>query len=57
MVALLGQDPGSCKIFLGNKCLLKKIENYKYLGCEISYENGKSIQHKTAKFAQNFLRR
>ena len=28
------------------------IKNFKYLGCEISYENGKDIQQKIAKFTQ-----
>jgi hypothetical protein len=27
-------------------------KNFKYLGCKISYENGKDIQQRTAKFTQ-----
>jgi hypothetical protein len=47
----LGQDPVSGKIFAVNKCL-QQGKNFKYLGCEIYYENGKDIQQKLAKFAQ-----
>jgi len=47
----LGQDPVGCKIVAVNKCL-QQGKNFKYLGCEISYENGKDIQQKLAKFAQ-----
>jgi len=46
----LGQDPVSGKIFVVNKCL-QKGKNFKYLGCEIFYENGKDIQQKLAKFS------
>jgi hypothetical protein len=34
-----------------NTCL-QQVKNFKYLGCEISYENEKYIQQKLAKFAQ-----
>jgi phage major head subunit gpT-like protein len=37
-MAFLGQDPVICKIVVGNKCL-QKSKNFKYLGCENSYEN------------------
>jgi len=37
-MAFLGQDPVTCKIFVENKCL-QQVKNFKYLGCEISYEN------------------
>ena len=47
----LGQDPVRCKIFAVNKCL-QLGKNFKYLGCEIFYENGKDIQQKLAKFVQ-----
>jgi hypothetical protein len=29
-----------------------KVQNFKYFGSEVSYENGKDIQQKLAKFAQ-----
>jgi hypothetical protein len=47
----LGQDPVRCKIVAIHKCL-QQGKNFKYLGCEISYENGKDIQQKLAKYAQ-----
>jgi hypothetical protein len=34
-----------------NKCL-KQVRSFKYLGCKISYENGKDVPQKPAKFAQ-----
>ena len=36
---------------MDKKCLLH-VNNFKYLGCEISHENGKYVQQKQAKFAQ-----
>jgi hypothetical protein len=32
------------------KCL--EVNNFKYLGCEISYENGKDIQLTLTKFSE-----
>jgi len=40
--AFLGQDPERCKIFVDNKCL-QQVQNCKYLGCKISYENVEDI--------------
>jgi len=31
---------------------LQEVKNFKYLSCEICYENGKDIQQKLGKFAQ-----
>jgi hypothetical protein len=50
-MAFLGKDPVTCKIFVENKHL-QQVRNFKYLGCEISYENEKDIQQKLAKFPQ-----
>ena len=44
VVAFLGQDPVWCEIILDNKCL--QVQDFKYLGCEISYENENDIQQK-----------
>ena len=49
-IALLGQDPAIRKIIVDNKCL-QKINNFKHLGFEISYENKKKLNRLT-KFAQ-----
>jgi len=38
IITFLGRDPVRCKITVGNKCL-PKVKNFKYLTCEISYEN------------------
>jgi hypothetical protein len=38
----LGQDQVRSKIVADNKCL-QQVKNFKYLGCEISYEDGKDI--------------
>jgi hypothetical protein len=50
MKAFLGQELVRCKIIVGNKCI--QVKKFKYLGCEISYENEKAIQQKLTKFAQ-----
>jgi hypothetical protein len=53
MMAFLGQDPVSCKFIVDNKCL--QVKNFKYLNCEISYENEKDINQKPANFSQTLL--
>jgi hypothetical protein len=40
--SFLGQVPGRCKIVVDNKCL-QQVQNFKYFGCKISYENVKDI--------------
>ena len=50
MIEFLGQDQVRGKIVVDDKCL--QVKNLKYLGCEISYENGKAIHRKIEKFAQ-----
>jgi hypothetical protein len=50
-MAFLGQDTVKCKIVVDNK-LLQKVKNFKYFGCEISYENEKSIQQNLENFSQ-----
>jgi len=50
-MAFLWQDPVTCKIFVENK-YLQQVRNFKYLGCEMSYENEKDIQEKLTKFPQ-----
>jgi len=50
-MAFLGQDLIRCKIVVDNKCL-QQVKNFKFLSCEISYENEGDIQQKLAKFAQ-----
>jgi len=40
-------------IIADNKCL--QVNNFVYLGCEISYENEKGIQQTQAKFSQTTL--
>jgi hypothetical protein len=50
-MSFLGQDPVRSETIVSNKCL-QQVQNIKYLGCEISYENGKDIQQKIAKFTQ-----
>jgi len=37
-VAFLGKGAVSYKIIVDNKCL-QQVKNFKYFGCEISYEN------------------
>jgi hypothetical protein len=39
-MALLGQDPVRCKFVVDNKCL-QRVKNFKYIGREIFYENGR----------------
>jgi hypothetical protein len=42
MIIFLGRDPVRHKIAVGNKCL-PQIKNFKYLTCEISYENEEDV--------------
>jgi hypothetical protein len=39
-MAILGQDRVRCEIVVDNK-RLQYVQTFKYLGCEISYENDK----------------
>jgi hypothetical protein len=50
-MSFVEQDPVTCESVVDDKCLLQ-VRNFKYLGWEISYEGGKHIQQKVAKFAQ-----
>ena len=50
-MAFLGHYPVRCKFLVDNKCL-KQGENFKYLGCEISYGTEMNIKQKLSKFAQ-----
>jgi hypothetical protein len=43
-MAYLGQNQEDVKSLLINKCL--QAENFRYLGCEISYKNDKGIKKK-----------
>jgi len=49
-IAFLGQFLVRGKTVVDNQCL--QVQNFKYLSCEISYENEKAIQQKPAKFAK-----
>jgi hypothetical protein len=40
-----------CKNGVNNKCL-QQVKNFKYLGLKISYENGKDVPQKIAKYAK-----
>jgi deoxyribose-phosphate aldolase len=50
-MTLLGQHPVRCKIIVDDKCL-EQVQNFKYLACEISYENGRQST-KTSKICSN----
>jgi hypothetical protein len=50
-MAFLGQDPVISKTAVDNNCL-QQVKNFKYLGCEISYEHEKDIQQKLATVLQ-----
>jgi hypothetical protein len=50
-IAFLGQDPAIRKIIANNGCL--QVNNFKYLSCEIFYENEKDIQQKISKICSN----
>jgi len=47
-MAFLEQDPVGYKTVVNYKCL-QQVKNFKYLGCEISYENKKKNQQKIKK--------
>jgi hypothetical protein len=42
-MAFFRHNPVRCKIEVDNKCL-QQVKNFKYIGCEISYENEKDLQ-------------
>jgi len=46
-------DPVRCKLVVDNNCL-KQVNHFKYLGCEIYYENKKVIKQKLTKLALIF---
>jgi len=52
-MAFLGQDQVIFKIIGDNKCL--QVENFKYLGCEISYENEKDIHQQNLEKCSQIL--
>jgi hypothetical protein len=52
MMEFLRQDQIRSRIIVNYKCL-QQINNFKYLGCDIFYQNEKNIQQKWARFAQN----
>jgi hypothetical protein len=45
MMALSGQDPVRCKIIVDNR-YSQQVKDFKYLGCDISYDNVKGMQQK-----------
>jgi hypothetical protein len=51
-IEFLVKDPAKCKIVVDYKCSNKQ-NNFRSLRCEISYENGKFIQHKLANVCSN----
>ncbi|KAJ4434368.1 hypothetical protein ANN_22927 [Periplaneta americana] len=51
VMAFLGQDPVRSKIIHNNQCL-EQVQNFNYLGCEISYQNEKDVNKKITKFTQ-----
>ena len=50
-MAILGHDPVRCKITADGKCW-QHVNNFKYLGFEISYKSERDIEQKLATFAQ-----
>ena len=51
-MAFLEQGPAGCKTMVDNKCL-QQAKNFKYLGCEISYENEKIFNKKIEQILEN----
>ncbi|KAJ4434293.1 hypothetical protein ANN_22845 [Periplaneta americana] len=51
VMAFFGQDPDRSKIIHNNQCL-EQVQNFNYLGCEISYQNEKDVNKKITKFTQ-----
>jgi hypothetical protein len=49
---ILGQDPARSNIVMDIKCL-HQVQNFKNVGCEISYENGK--EHKNLQKCSQIL--
>jgi len=48
----LGEDIVRCKIIVDNKSL-QQVQNFKYLGCEISYEIRIKIFDRNSKICSN----
>ena len=49
-MAFLGQNPRRCKIVVDKQML--QVKNFRYLSCEIPYENNKDIK-KTSNIFSN----
>jgi hypothetical protein len=50
--AFLGEDTVRCKIIVDYKSL-QKVQNFEYLGCEISYESKKKVFDRNSKICSN----
>jgi hypothetical protein len=48
-MSFLGQHPVRCKTVVHNYCL-QRVRSFKYLNCEISWENENNIQQKLPNF-------
>ena len=50
-MAFLRHQPVRYKTVVNNNCL-QQVRNFKYLNCEVSYENEHDIEQKLSKFPQ-----
>jgi hypothetical protein len=50
-MAFIGQEPVRCKITINDK-VFEEVNEFKYLGCQISYEGERDVKNKISKFLQ-----
>jgi hypothetical protein len=50
-MAFIGQEPVRCKITINDK-IFEQVNEFKYLGCQISYEGERDVKNKISKFPQ-----
>jgi hypothetical protein len=51
VMAFIGQEPVRCKITI-NDNIFEQVNEFKYLGCQISYEGERDVKNKISKFLQ-----
>jgi hypothetical protein len=51
VMEFIGQEPVLCKIIINDK-IFEKVNEFKYLGYQISYEGGRDVKNKISKFLQ-----
>jgi hypothetical protein len=51
VMAFIGQEPVCSKVTINDK-IFEQVNEFKYLGCQISYEGERDVKNKISKFLQ-----